>query len=102
MFDADGQLHLKNDIVYGESRYDANMGNELITKKKFPKKVKVWVRMTFNGITEVVVLPPKTSFNTDFYVSYVIPIARRDGIKVLGNDFFPPQDGSRCHTIIIQ
>ena len=74
------------------------MGNRLITKKKFPKKVMVWVGMTFNGIIEVVVLPPKTSFNTDFYVSHVIPIARRDGIKLLGNDFVFQQDGGRWHT----
>ena len=98
MFDADGQLNPKNDVVYAESRYDANIDNGLITKKKFPKKVMVWVGMTFNGITEVVVLPPKTSFNTDFYVSHVIPIARRDGIKLLGNDFVFQQDGARCHT----
>ena len=33
---------------------------------KFPFKVMVWIGVTFSGLTQVVILPQKTTFDSDF------------------------------------
>ena len=54
--------------------------------------------LTYNGPTQIVVLPEKTSFNEDFYIKKVLPIVKREGIKLIGEDFIYQQDGAKCHT----
>ena len=98
MFDGDGQLNPQNDVVYAESREDANNNGGLRPTKKYPAKLMVWVGVTFYGITKFVDLPLNTSFDSDFYVSKVLPIARRDGERLIGPDFIFQQDGASVHT----
>lgn len=98
IFDGDGQLNPKNDVIYAESREDANQNGGLFEKRKFPLKVMVWCGITFNGATELVVLPPKTSFDSDFYIQNVIPLVKREGNRLIGKDFMYQQDGATCHT----
>ena len=97
-FDGDGQFNPKNDIIYAESREEANNNGGLFPKRKYPYKVMVWVGITYNGPTQVVTLPLNTSFDTEFYTHYVLPVARRDGLKLIGNDFIYQQDNASCHT----
>ena len=67
-------------------------------QKKFPFKVMVWLGMTWNGFTSLVVLPPKMSFNSDFYIKNVLPIVSRDGKRLIGTNFIFQQDGASCHS----
>lgn len=98
MFDANGQINRQNDRIYAASRDDANSDMGLHPMKKFPFKVMVWLGVTWNGFTSLVVLPPKTSFNSDFYSKEVLPIVKRDGTRLIGPKFIFQQDGASCHT----
>ena len=51
---------------------------------KFPFKVMIWIGFTFSSLSQVVILPQKTTSNSDFYVKKVLPIVKRDGIQLIG------------------
>ena len=58
----------------------------------------VWCGHIYNGPIRLVILPEKTSFDSKFYTHNVLPIAKEDGIRLIGNDFIYQQDGATCHT----
>jgi len=97
IFDEDGQINYKNDIIYAESREEANEIGGLREEQKYPMSVMVWCGITWNGVTHVVVLPPKTSFNEHFYTEKVLPVIKRDGLRLIGEDFMFQQDGAKPH-----
>ena len=47
MFEGDGQLNPQNEVVYAQSREDANLNGGLRSTKKCPAKVMVWIGATF-------------------------------------------------------
>ena len=98
IFDQDGQINRQNNRVYAESRQAANEAGALKSTHKFPFKVMVWNGLSFYGPTSIVVLAKDTSFNSDFYISKVLPIAKRDGTRLIGDDFLYQQNGATCHT----
>jgi hypothetical protein len=97
-FDQDGQYNRQNDCVYAESREAANEDFGTRPVHKFPYKVMVWAGITFNGVTDIVILPQKTSFDADFYIANVLPIVKKDGNRLIGPDFTFQQDGAKPHT----
>ena len=68
MFDGDGQINPKNDVVYAKTREEANINGGTVPKHKYPFKVMAWCLLTYEGPGEVVVLPEKMIFNSDFYI----------------------------------
>ena len=98
VFNQDGQYNRQNDRVYAESRKAANEALGLRKVHKFPFKVMVWYGLTYDGPTKPVFLPEKTSFNSNFYIKNVLPVAQRDGMKLIGKDFVYQQDGATSHT----
>jgi len=98
IFTQDGQINSKNDVIYAESRSAANLNGALKPRHKYPFKVMIWIGLTFNGPTQIAVLPPKTSFDSNFYINKCIPIVKRDGLKLIGPDFVFQQDGATSHT----
>ena len=96
-FDSDGQSNPKNDVVYANSRDEADLIGGLHEVEKWPLKCMCFLGATFNGFTEPVFLPAKTSFNTDFYINECMDIIRRDGRKLIGDDFILQQDGASAH-----
>ena len=58
----------------------------------------VWAGITFNEVTDVVILPQKTSFDADFYIENVLPIVKRDGNRLIGPDFTFQQDLAKHRT----
>ena len=40
----------------------------------------------------------KTTFDSDFYVEKVLPIVKRDGIKLIEDNFILQQVGAKPHT----
>ena len=97
-FDQDGQCNRQNDCVYAESREAANEDFGTRPVHKFPFKVMVWAGITFNGVTDIVILPQKMSFDADFYIENVLPIVKKDGNRLIGLDFTFQQDGAKPHT----
>ena len=98
IFDGDGQINAKNDIIYAKNREDANNNGGTIPKHKYPYKVMVWCLLTYQGPGEVIILPEKMKFNSDFFISNCIPVIQRDGLNKIGSDFVLQQDGASCHT----
>ena len=86
--DADGQTNSKNDIIYAKNREYANNIKGRNLRTKFPFKVMIWCGITYNGVFQVIVLPSKKSFTADFYIEKIIPIIKRDGNRLIGDDFF--------------
>ena len=58
----------------------------------------VWCLLTYQGPGEVIILPEKMKFNSDFFISNCIPVIQRDGLNKIGSDFVLQQDGASCHT----
>ena len=52
----------------------------------------VWCGHIYNGPIRLVILQEKTSFDSKFYTHNVLPIAKEDGIRLIGNDFIYQQD----------
>ena len=82
-FNEDGQFNRQNDRVYAESRQAANEDIGTHAVHKYPFKVMVWYGLTYNGPTSIVVLPEKTSFDSDFYINSVLPKVSEEGIKLV-------------------
>jgi len=97
-FDQDGQYNRQNDCVYAESREAANEDFSTRPVNKFPFKVMLWAGITFNGVTNIVILPQKMPFDADFYIEKVFPIVNRDGNRLIGPNFTFQQDGAKPHT----
>ena len=55
----------------------------------------VWTEITFNGVTEIVILPQKMTFNAEFYIEKVLPIVKRNRNKLIGPNLTFQQDGAR-------
>ena len=69
---------------------------------KYPFKVIVWIGITFNGVTEFVSLPQKTTLDEEFYIENVLPIVKSGGnmisdqaqfhlsTRLIGSDIWSP------------
>jgi len=97
-FDQDGQCNRQNDCVYAELRETANEDFGTRPVHKFPFKAMIWAGITFNGVTDIVILPQKMSFDAVFYIENVLPIVKRDGNRLIVPDFTFQQDGAKPHT----
>ena len=75
-FDADGQMNSKNDIIFPENRKHANSIEGFNPRTKFPFKVMIWCGITYNGVSEVVVLPSKKSFIAIFMLRKLSQLSR--------------------------
>jgi hypothetical protein len=98
IFDQDGQLNRQNDRVYAASRSEANLNMGLRPTHKFPFKVMVWIGITYNGVCQLFIVPQKEKMCSTIYCKKVLPIVKRDGLKLIGDDFIFQQDGATCHT----
>ena len=52
----------------------------------------------FRGVTDIVILPQKTSFDVSVYIKNLLTILNRNGSKLIGTDFTFQQDGAKPHT----
>ena len=97
-FGQDGQHNHHNDGVYAKSREAANKYFESRPLHKVPFNAMVWAGITYRGVTDVVILPQKTSFDANFYIQKILPIVKKDGNRLIGPDFTFQQNGSKSHT----
>ena len=92
------------DCVYEESREAANNDFDTRPLHMFPFKDMVWIGITFQGVTHIVILTQKTLFDAAFYIKCrisdkCIPIVNQDGNRWIGPDFTFQQGGTLPHTI---
>ena len=73
-----------NDCVYAEPWEAPNKDFGARSVHKFPFKVMVWAEITFQRVTDIVILPQKTSFDAAFFVKSVLPISKT---RLIGPDF---------------
>ena len=78
-------IYPRNTIFWREMV--CNRQNDKKTEQNFSLKVMAWVRINLNGVSDIVILPQKTSFNADFYIENVLLMLKRHGNKLVGLDF---------------
>ena len=98
----------KNDVVWAKRVEDV----EPIEKVKFSPKVMVWGAMTSTCLSELHIVPQKTSINADYYQENILgknllpmfdrrsvtgPLTGRKCPEIKSEMIFM-QDGARCHT----
>ena len=57
----------------------------------------VWLGVCYNGLTSAVIIEEGT-INTQVYLQKILPVASKDGQKLIGNEFTFEQDGASAHT----
>ena len=97
IFDLDGMYNSQNDRVWATDRGEADLRGGIKKKSKFPQKVMVWLAVCSEGVSPLVILDKGTVDNAR-YISEVLPVARKFGNKVFGDDWCYQQDGATCHT----
>ena len=97
MFDIDGVYNTQNDRVWAVDRADANKNGGIQRRRKFPRKVMVWLGTRSKGITPLVILDEGTVDHT-FYVKKVLPVALKYGNETFGRDWIFQQDGAKPHS----
>ena len=59
---------------------------------KFLFKVMEWVGIPFKGVTDIVNMPQKASFDAAFCIKVELPIVKRGvGNRLIGSDMWPPK-----------
>ena len=53
----------------------------------------IWLGLCYNSVTSPVIIE-KGSINHQRYIDEILPIAFRDGQKLMGNEFIFQQDGA--------
>lgn len=90
-------MNQQNDVIYADSREDADKKYGLHELDKFPTTVMIWVGLTKFGPTSVVRIPE--TLDSQKYIRTILPIAKRDGNSLFGSrDWIFQQDGATSHT----
>lgn len=97
IFDMNGMCNAQNDRVWAINRVEANASGGVKQKSKFPQKVMVWLGVCSEGISPMVILD-KGTMNHKVYIQKVLPVAKKFGSKVFGNNWVYQQDGASPHT----
>lgn len=97
MFDIDGVYNAQNDRIWASNRAEADKKGGIKPKRKFPQRVMVWLGACSKGVTPLVILD-NGSVNHHRYIDEVLPVAKKYGNKMFGNNWIFQQDGARAHT----
>ena len=83
--DIDGVYNPQNDRMQAVDRVDANKTGGIKQRRKFPQKAMVWLDVSSNGVTSLIILDDGTVDHT-VYVEKLLPVALKYGNQVFGND----------------
>jgi hypothetical protein len=95
-FDIDGIYNKQNDRIYASTRAEADRKGGLHRKTQHPVRVMVWLGACHQGVTRPVIIENGT-VNANRYIAEILPVALKDGRKLLGNEFTFQQDGASPH-----
>ncbi|CAF0740495.1 unnamed protein product [Didymodactylos carnosus] len=96
-FDIDGVYNKQNDRIWAPSREQADLNGGIHRKTKFPQGVMVWLGVCHDGVTRPVIIE-KGTIDHRRYINEILPIALKDGTKLMGSEFTYQQDGAPAHT----
>jgi len=97
VFTSNGYYNPKNDVVYAESRSDANKAGATFEFEKYPIKQMVALGATWNGLTEPYLFEKGERLNTDSYCD-LLTFYKEEGDR--HSDWNFQQDGASCHTSV--
>lgn len=97
IFSLDGVYNIQNDRIWAVNRKEADKKGGIKRLNKFPTKVMVWLGVCVEGLTTLVILD-KGTLNHEIYIKKVLPVAKRCGNKMLGDNWTFQQDGATSHT----
>lgn len=96
-FTLNGVYNSQNDRIWARNRDEADASGGIHQKRKFPQGVMVWLGACTKGLTPLVVIE-KGMVNRQVYIEKILPVAKKYGYKVFGDDWTYQQDGATCHT----
>ena len=96
MFDIDGVYNSQNDRIWAVNRAEANKRGGVHKKRKFPTKVMVWLGACSQGLTPLVILD-EGSVDHRLYIKNVLPVVKKFGDKMLGDNWTFQQDNAPAH-----
>ncbi|CAF1365160.1 unnamed protein product [Didymodactylos carnosus] len=95
-FDIDGIYNKQNDRIYALTREEADRKGSMHCKTQHPVHVMVWLESCYQGVRRPVIIE-KGTINAARYIEEILPLALKDGKRLLGNDFISQQDGASPH-----
>lgn len=96
-FDLNGMYNRQNERVYAATRDQADEKGGIHRQTKFAAGVMVWLGACDQGVTRPVIVENGT-IDAARYISDILPVALKDGKKLLGEEFVFQQDGAKPHT----
>jgi hypothetical protein len=97
LFDIDGVYNHQNCRVWAASRVEADKKGAVFKKQKFPERVMVWLAVSSNSHSRLIVFPSGT-VDHSVYIAKALPEAKRFGTTIHGSDWTFIQDGATAHT----
>jgi hypothetical protein len=97
-FSMEGVFNRQNERVYCNNRYEANENGGIRRRAKFPKRIMVWLGASKNGLTRPIIFKPGETLTHENYIKIVLPHAKAEGRRLLGDDFIYQQDNATPHT----
>ncbi|CAF4497109.1 unnamed protein product [Rotaria socialis] len=94
---AGGIFNRQNDRVYASSRHDADEHKGTNRRPSFQKKLLVWLATSKNGLSLPIIFEPGETLTHENYIEIVLPHARAEGQRLLGDDFIYQQDNATPH-----
>jgi hypothetical protein len=99
IFTKNGFFNPKNDVVWADSRSDANENGGIRQSEKYPVSIMVGLGVTWNGITRPYFFSKGERLNGDTYCEHLLPFYKKEGDFVFGhNNWSFQQDGASSHT----
>ncbi|CAF1188110.1 unnamed protein product, partial [Didymodactylos carnosus] len=86
----------QNDRIYAPTREEADRKGGMHFKTQHPVHVMVWLRSCYQEVTRPVIIE-KGTINAARYIEEILPVALKDGKRLLGNDFIFQQDSASLH-----
>lgn len=96
-FNIHGVYNSQNERIWAVDRAAADKNGGIHQKRKFPQEIMVWLAACSKGYSRVVIVPNGT-LDSDYYVKNFLPVAKKYGDKLFGNDWTYQQDGATPHT----
>lgn len=97
-FELGGIFNRQNDRVYAPLRQEADEHGGIRPTPKFPKRLMVWLGASKNGLTVPLIFKPGETLTHQNYIEVVLPHAKTEGLRLIGDDFIYQQDKATPHT----
>lgn len=99
IFTRNGFFNPKNDVVWADSRSDANEHGGIHPAEKYPVSVMVGLGVTWHGVTRPYFFSKGERLNGNTYCEQLLPFYKKEGYLLYGHSNWGfQQDGASSHT----